>query len=385
MNSGLRNDELLHFVKNAKNNNSVIVMDSPCKQGCIFCSRVQDSKNHSVPLFTTNTPSNKQWDIVISNLDFSKDINFDTNDAFDCPEIYNVIDKINEEGKSRDIIPQMFISSTMGGFDSSKIELLKSTKNLTMELSLMTFNTNFKNNIMRGGWTEKQTQTLKKVIESDIAKIIAVWSFGDIELLKKDLEILRILLSKCKKQTTLLFKYPFSTRFSNEDTKKLTQKSLSNWNEALKLFYEFMLTVPKHKWSFTVTNISSTDIANIPSSYHINKLRDEFKNRMNFTINILETQNKIKKTCFILSKSVYSYAKNQYPTLNIICPEYTYYGGSITSGQLLVFEDIYRAIIMNPNFDSYVINKDMVKSDKDYLGITLRQLTESTKKEIILG
>jgi len=94
-----------------------------------------------------------------------------------------------------------------------------------------------------------------------------------------------------------------------------------------------------------------------------------------------EARFKLNEVGFITSSVFYKYAKHEFPKLNWILAEQIYWGGTITSSELLTFMDIREAIRSAKKYKAYVMSKGMLMETAGKQDLH-RKTPEQFKREI---
>lgn len=345
-------------------NTNAIRLINPCRRGCVFCFSRQNKHIDPLDKYSQKSMSIDEFKDVLNKRDYNKNVAFVGGDIFDYPLIYDFIKIVTDKLEINKKL-NLDINSTFGDFDPSKLHIFKERTNIRLSLSLMTFDTGFKDSIMRGGWTENQTEMVKEVISSGVLSSCVIWNFGDLDRLKKDLEIFKRLYNKGRDDFSLMLSYPAATRYSNKIAKMLSKQALNSWQDSINIFLEFIKKNNINGQLYSYNDLSKDYSACMPRQ---KDLMDNFKSRIRKALLyiIKESQFNIKDVAFITSKSCYRFGRYIFPELNWIKAENNHYGEDISCCSLLVPEDIYKAIRQNREYKAYILNKDMIKKDDSF-------------------
>lgn len=383
MNDGLSESELEQAISFARINNQVS-FSYPCKNACCFCDFRQNGPLIQMAPFLRSYPSTENLRRIVEVLDPLKNVHIDICDNFEVPFIYELIEMIHLRQLQAGSKAKLWIISTFSSFDQTRIEFLKKLKdNLFVDLSLLTFDSEFKNTIMGGGWSEQKTETLKKVIAEGIPNSIAVWYFGDLERFRKDLQIIEALLDDEKiRMTSFVLNYPFSTKYSNQKTKELSKKALSTLDEAIKQFLAFAKKHSTTKYLLPLTDILMYSSLGIQEPFSFSSIQN-FSSRINAALSELKRKGyELKDVGFITTALFYKYARQAFPALNWICTAHDYYGGTISCVDLLTFSDILKAINSTKKFQAYVLSKNIISEYNLNNSDLLHEPVDSFRKKI---
>jgi hypothetical protein len=284
---------------------------------------------------------------------------------------------LHDETVKRGSQTQTEASSTYANFDETKIKLLTPLHTIKFCMSLLTFDTEFKNRLFSAGWSETQTEKIKHVLASEMTIHATLWAFGDLEMLKRDLDTLQVILSKRKSQGVGVgLSMPFSTRYSNPLIKSLAKKAMSKWYESVELFARY----------FPSSDYIYADLSKIPSGAEIHHLRltGAFDSRIDTACLSLAKQGvPLDQTAFVTTKACIKYAKKRFPDLNFLCAKNNYFGGTICTPNLFVFDDIVKAIRKSKQYNYYVLNKEMLCGNADQTGRPVESFQKEVGKQVI--
>jgi len=374
------------YLNHAKHGNKIFIR-YPCQRGCIFCFL----KQHG-PALNKIKQSNLNFETsfknVLSILNYNKDIHISVGDIFNYPPIYNILKILNDELTSRNSSANFFLNSTFAEFDFKKINLFRQFKNMRANLSLMTFDTDIKNQIMAADWSKKQTEKVKKVIQFGVLSKVTIYTFGDLPALKKDLREFYNLISNTvqRKELILELAYPSATKYANKIARKMSKIAILNWDEAVKIHSEFAKLNPNIDCSI----YALTDLLKYSRQIHSphNEYAEVFRKGIENALSQITSRGKpdLSEVAFITSESCYNYAKEMFPKLNWILAEHIYWGGDITTCNLLTFKDIEVAIKRNNIYPLYIVSKGILWENNpkfDLMGNSLHSLLKRIKCEIL--
>jgi len=377
-------EEVGYLVNIAKQFN-VIILRLPCKRRCLFCYLRQRGSLLKKNISQSKFIPRKDYNKIIEALDYKKQIDFSTGDVLDYGFIYEFLDLLGKEQRRRKEHGRLIICSTFGCFDEKKIGILKRLK-ADIQLSFITLDAKVKKNLMNGSWSEKQNELVKKVIRSGILTQIYVWYLGDLELLKKDLATLKSLMPKGH-SALISLNYPSSTRFSSKKMKQLSARALASWDKAVQTFMEFPNNLPEiDRRIFVIKDLSKWPRE---GCFHQKREMQDFRDRIQRALGHLsENKTNLNKAAFITAESSYPYAKEVYPNLNWIKAPHKYFGGDITTCDLLTFADIEHAIKQNTEYTTYVLSTGMVKSGRgiyDLMNVSKDDFAKRMRKNLVFA
>lgn len=364
-----------------------IHLGQPCKRGCVFCFIRQLGPKVQKPLYCKNFISKENIHEFFEHIDFDKRISFSTDDVFDYPEIEIIIEKIYDELIKRKGKGNIELISTCGSFTRNQIRVLKKIKDKsTVRISLISFDSNFKNKIMKGGWTKEHTQMIKKLIKEKLCDSVAIWFFGSVDALRKEFEIFDSLIQDYKDETIALdLSYPSVTRYANSYTKQLMDEIDKNLDVAVRLFFD---RYSNHRTVMPTLSTMIDLFKYLKTGNEKQKfLIDDFNIRIKSAMDYLKQENmKYTDTGFITTASCIRLAKKNFSNLNWIEAKQNYWGGNIVVCDLLTLEDIKDAIINNKKYKYYVISKGIFSEScqkKDVQGIGLADFMKENSFEIL--
>lgn len=379
-----RNAILQGIYKNAERN--ILNLRTHCKRGCLFCFQRQSGDKYPAQGEEVII-SLEEYKACFNSFDYDKDIVISGGDIFNYPGIYDILDALIKEIKSRGKNPKIEIISTFADFDISRLSLLKSYDNFFLALSLITFDTSFKNHIMKGaGWTERQTKMLKELIEEGIFRHILIWDFGSEKGLQKDLNILKKCVKKMgekqpNKKVDIILSYPSSTRFASPLVKKYTENAVKNYSKAVNILRHAFSDIENVRLSvYTIRNLDDEIMPSLKDLTAITSWQEDFNERIRKSYEFCIAENiNLDEVGFITASACYSYAKKAFPELNWIYAENKYFGGDIIASSLLTFEDLETAIAGLP-YKYYVLSKNIVAETGGEADV-LRRTIEDFEKQ----
>jgi len=290
------------------------------------------------------------------------------NDPFQHPKFNEFLELINKKAK------KTFKIITTNSINNSNYDVIKNS-NLNLIFDINTFNKENDNyyNII---------DTLQNISEN-IFKINFLFN-GDMNTLKKDIDILLNINNNYAKKHAFL-KLPEFSRFHSNEDKELHFKALENWEEAIKYFNNI----------FTYPLFSIRDLNNFPEiehkevnidyySFNIKKARENFLKKINDIL--IETENRFINPiniCFLLPESSYSFFKENFPESNAILVKNLSLGGSYTVSGLLNRNDIYNAVLKNRRYNLYVAPINMF--DKKLRDLNHKHALDDYPFNFILG
>lgn len=362
------------LIRNTKLN--CIQLPNNCLRGCFFCFLRQQGKKFS---FDYNIVPVKVWIDLFEYLNLDKPIEIVGGDVFNYPGIYEIIIELIKYLKSKNKRPTISISSTYADFDLSKLDLLKSYDYFGLRLNAITFDTNFKNKIMAGGWNEEHTNKIKKLISSGVLSNIVMWNFGSTMGLKKDLEILKDCLKDLPKDSIEInLTYPSATKYANPVTKKYNEIALRNYNDAVKMFKLMLKDYPK----IQVDIVRDVSMDCFDGLNGVDSIKTQFSNSLVDSIGFLkEKKINLSEVGFIANNSFYNFGFKKFPNLNWINIASDYFGGDITASALLGFKDIEKHIAEKNKFKYYAMTKKMLIDSggkADLFGRTIEEFEKAT-------
>lgn len=388
MDFDLSEQEMKQAVDYAKNSNTIL-LGVRCKRGCIFCSEINCGPEIGPPPAFKNLMSLDQFRQLMKLLDLNKTINFVNGDIFDNPLVYDYLEILYEEQLRQGSTTTIDMSSSCGSFNEERIDDYKRIKTIRCHMSIHTFDTEFKNTVLRNGWTDDQTRVLKRLIRERAINIASVWSFGDLDRFRRDMEMMSSLVKGTEggKPFALGIAYPSSTKYSMDKAKELSRKALQNWDEAVKIYLGFLNEnkhiLPAH---FIMRDLSKhlKDGKDIPS-YPYSLMKDFNKRIDKAKKYFKENKLDISKAAFITTQTCYDYAKAKYPYLNWILAHNNYFGGDIVCCGLLIYSDVLETIKSNDKYETYVLTKNMrnTNGDKDLKCMDISELKDKVDGNIL--
>jgi hypothetical protein len=212
--------------------------------------------------------------------------------------------------------------------------------------------------------------TFIKECSVSIEKVSFLYS-GDLEILKKDIDILYEIDDSFIEKEVLLRLVDYS-KFHNKETIDLHNYSRKTWHEAVELF-DKKVKKPTY-WLRSLTDFPEEvkDVVYTFPLFNLYSARRNFENKINKTLDaILYRGNSLDDTAFILPESVYYYFVKKYKDLNAILIKNNTFGGSYIVSGLLTKNDILHMI--KGNFKNYIADKKIFGNLKrDIMGNTIK-------------
>lgn len=382
MKNNLSKEEVLNIItEDAKSN--ILKIPTVCTRGCVFCFNKQGGDKSCAEAMCCEIPP-EDFKTVFQYLDYDRDIAIDGGDIFDYPGIYEIINLLILDIKAKGKNPRIEIISTFADFDLSKTELLKSYDNFFLVLSAMSFDTGFKNKIMKKGWSEEQTNTLKELMISGVFSQVMIWDFGSVNGLKQDLEIFKACLNKLKKQdpskkVSVILSYPSTTKYANKVAKKYNEMAVENLENSISLFRNMFVHEPNVNLDvYTVRDLSDSIYRGMGSFYgHRKGFLQRIKKAMDF---LNHKGVDLAQVGFVTSPACYNYAINEFPELNWVFAQSEYYGGDVVASSLLTFDDVEQAIRESGSFKKYVMTRDMLNETGGEADVLRRPVEDFERK-----
>ena len=356
MEIGLDRDDYEYFVKDAMKN--CIVVGGMCKNACVFCSckaqKAACRKNW------TNYISEKDLLSIIDFINPLQTIYFGEGPSFLSCEPFQHPQYLNLLRILRGFFPQSKIMTTTIGKNilPHNYSIIKEL-NLEFVISINTFNKEKRLEIAK---SEDDLIGLKEFLKecSELITKTSFMHYGDINMLKKDIEILYDIDSSYIEKESLLRMTDYSI-YHNKETIKLYEEGKKTWYEAVKVFDKVFISPSYWLTSLTDFPLDVKVIDNVFLNYNIHKARESFKNQINKIIKQVEgyPHLEIEDTAFLLSESVYDYFKKEFKHLNGILVKNLTFKGSYRVSGLLTKHDIMNAILKEKKYNSYVLPKTM--------------------------
>ncbi len=319
-----------------------IELGSVCKIGCRFCFNNNDFPGSLMRIpFVSRDEFEDALDFVnpfkCPEIIIGGGFRMYWNEPMAHPDFIYFLKRINERYPDVTI---HFDTSAVYATDEI-IEELKKVHNLKICLSVNTFDSNFRNQIMSINNVERMKNFLSEIpISFSYLKY-----FGDIELLCKDVETLK---SYKNRGNMCIYKIHY-TKFSNQFAKEFALKCQETHYDALEKIYQLYDDDFYNEVQYLD---NETDMKSVLYKEHcdvIDQSIERLRKRYNdFTV--------------VSTKSTQSYFQKKHPDIKTICVENRGYGGSITSAGLLVFSDI-REYFEGNEYEkgaTYIIPSDMM-------------------------
>ncbi|HDP73684.1 MAG TPA: DUF512 domain-containing protein [Candidatus Woesearchaeota archaeon] len=244
---------------------------------------------------------------------------------------------------------------------------------------------------MGGGWSEKKTRMLKKVISSGIIHTVFIWNFGSIERLRKDFEIFKECIKELKKnhptkKIELHLNYPSTTKYATLIAKEYNNEARKTWKEAINLIKEMFLD----EEAVSISTVIINDLADEDTHLDMYTPRkaNVFSYRIKNALSFLGKEGvELNRVGFITSSACYRYALNKFPEINWILAKNEYFGGDVVSAGLLTLDDIEKAVEKNNKFKYYIMSSlafQEGKGKKDLLGREIKDFEEKTNSKVFL-
>lgn len=324
-----------------------IELGSVCKIGCRFCFNNNDFPGSLMKIpFVSRDEFEDALDFVnpfkCPEIIIGGGFGMYWNEPMAHPDFIYFLKRINERYPDVTI---HFDTSAVYATDEI-IEDLKKIRNLKICLSVNTFDSNFRNQIMSINNVERMKNFLSEIpISFSYLKY-----FGDMKLLCNDVEMLK---SYKNKGNMCIYKIHY-TKFSNQFGKEFALKCQKTHYNALEKIYQLYDDDFYNEIQYMD---NETDMKSVLYKEHCDVI-DQSIERL--------------KKCYddftvVSTKSTQSYFKKKHPDIKTICVENRGYGGSITSAGLLVFSDI-REYFEENEYEkeaTYIIPSDMM-NDRGY-------------------
>lgn len=324
-----------------------IELGSVCKIGCRFCFNNNDFPGSLMRIpFITRDEFEDALDFVnpfkCPEIIIGGGFGMYWNEPMAHPDFIYFLKRINERYPDVTI---HFDTSAVYATDEM-IEELKKIHNLKICLSVNTFDSDFRNQIMSINNVERMKNFLSEIPVS----FSYLKYFGDTALLCKDVETLK---SYKNKGNMCIYKIHY-TKYSSQFGKEFAIKCQETHYDALEKVYQLYEDDFYNEIQYMD---NETDMKSVLYKEHCDVI--------DHSIGLLKTR--YDDFTVVSTKSTDSYFRRKHPDIKTICVENRGYGGSITSAGLLVFRDI-REYFEGNEYEkgaTYIIPSDMM-NDRGY-------------------
>jgi len=346
MKIGLEKEDYHLFVKDALENS--IVVGGACRQNCIFCSC--KAQNAAGRKNWTNYISEADLDNIIDYINpnniiyFGEGPSFLSCEPFQHPEYVKLLEKLNTYFPNT-----KKMTTTVGKWIKPQdYELFRKT-NMKFVVSINTLDKNLRTKVIRSEDDYYGLIDFLHYCEDCIEKISFLY-LGDIDVLKKDLEILFKINPKYE-QKELMLRLPDYSKYHIKSMEMLHEKAKKTWYEAIHIFDE--VNYPSY-WIRSLSDFPD-NVKDRPIPYNIHQARREFNNDMQLSFEFLEKNLlNIEEAAFLFPESTFHYAQEKYKDINKIFVKNLHFGGSYTIASMLTLNDILNAILKEKKYKHYI-------------------------------
>lgn len=324
-----------------------IELGSVCKVGCKFCFNKNDFPGTLMQIpFISRDEFEDALDFVnpfkCPEIIIGGGFGMYWNEPMAHPDFLYFLRRISERYPDAAI---HFDTSAVYATDTL-IDQLKEIPNLKICLSINTFDSSFRNQIMRINNIER----VKRFLEEIPISFSYLKYFGDIGQLCRDVETLKAYKNR---GNMCIYKIHY-TRFSDSFGRDFSLKCQRTFYQALEAVYK------DHQDDFynEVQYLDNeTDMKSVLFNEHC-RVIDQ---------NVQKLKKQYTDFIVVCTRSTHPYFLKHYPEIKTICVENQGYGGSITSAGLLVFSDIMVHFQENSPVKgcTYIIPSDMM-NDRGY-------------------
>ena len=345
----LNEEERKLFERDATQN--CIAVGGACSNRCTFCSCKAQA-----------AAGRKNWIKYITESDLLSVIDFINPDEtiyfgegpfflscepFQHPNYVRLLEILN------DFFPDTRkVCTTIGkNIKSSDYDLLKKF-NINFVISINTFDKKLRKEVMKSRDDYNGLVNFLKECPELISKT-SFMHYGDVDILKKDIDILHDIDPSYIEKESLL-KLTDSSIFHNQETFSLYQKGKETWHDAVR-YFDKSFSLPEY-WLASLTDFP-LDVKEsfVLWTFNIHQARRDFLDRIN---RVEKLDIDLDDAAFLLPESSYDYFNQKFDYDNILVKNTTF-GGSYKAAGLLSKNDIVKAVDRNKKKKYYITSKSI--------------------------